>query len=376
MPNFFEEMSGFSNFDSLFDIPYHDAPRDWWIVITDIKGSTKAIEEGRYKDVNTVGVASIVAMKNGMHDELFPFVFGGDGATALIPNEKREQVASELSALRHISKEKFSLDLRVGMVRVCDVYEQQVRVEVAKYLLPSKTPIALFRGGGLTKAEEIIKGKEHSHEIEISSKKETDLRTLACRWRALESQNGQYMSLLVCVQQQEGDSYRTFLEGLSRILMMDQVSSNPVQNRMLRYRSLTEILWHDFHFQKSFWKTCLRMWDSFQATLAFRVGLARWIPHIDHYRNALAEHSDYQKFDDMLRMVLDCSNDQIVAIIKLCQDFHTEGKIYYGIHLSDTAIMTCQFSGFEDGQHLHFIDGGNGGYAMAAKQLKQQIKDA
>ena len=119
----------------------------------------------------------------------------------------------------------------------------------------------------------------------------------------------------------------------------------------------------------------LRMWDSFKATLAFRVGLARWIPHIDHYRNAFAEHSDYQKFDDMLRMVLDCTSDQIVAIIKLCQDFHTENKIYYGIHLSDTAIMTCQFSGFEDGNHLHFIDGGNGGYAMAAKQLKQQMKE-
>jgi hypothetical protein len=27
-----------------------------------------------------------------------------------------------------------------------------------------------------------------------------------------------------------------------------------------------------------------------------------------------------------------------------------------------------------DGQHIHFIDGGNGGYAMAAKELKRQLK--
>lgn len=375
MSNFFEEMSGFSDFDSLFDIDYHDAPRDWWIVITDVKGSTKAIEAGRYKDVNTVGVASIVAMKNGMRDESFPFVFGGDGATALIPSEKKEAVCDELSALRHISKEKFSLDLRVGMVRVGDVYEEETRVEVAKYLLPSKTPIALFRGGGLTKAEELIKGAEKSHEIEISSNKETDLRSLACRWQALKSQNGQYISLLVCVQEADGKSYREFLEGLSQILTSDTSNPTPVKNHVLRYRPLREILCHDLFFQKDIKKTMLRMWDSFKATLAFRVGLARWIPHIDHYRNAFAEHSDYQKFDDMLRMVLDCSSDQIVAIIKLCQDFHTEKKIYYGIHLSDTAIMTCQFSGFEDGNHLHFIDGGNGGYAMAAKQLKQQMKE-
>jgi len=35
--------------------------------------------------------------------------------------------------------------------------------------------------------------------------------------------------------------------------------------------------------------------------------------------------------------------------------------------------MTCYFHGPEDGQHIHFIDGGDGGYAMAAKQLKAQL---
>ena len=35
--------------------------------------------------------------------------------------------------------------------------------------------------------------------------------------------------------------------------------------------------------------------------------------------------------------------------------------------------MTCYVNGLEDGQHIHFIDGGDGGYAVAAKQLKQQL---
>ncbi|HXB98558.1 MAG TPA: DUF3095 family protein, partial [bacterium] len=30
--------------------------------------------------------------------------------------------------------------------------------------------------------------------------------------------------------------------------------------------------------------------------------------------------------------------------------------------------------GTDPGQHIHFVDGGDGGYAMAAKQLKAQIK--
>ena len=53
------------------------------------QGFDKSDRRGRYKDVNTIGVASIVAIKNAMKNELFPFVFGGDGATALIPASKR-----------------------------------------------------------------------------------------------------------------------------------------------------------------------------------------------------------------------------------------------------------------------------------------------
>jgi hypothetical protein len=30
----------------------------------------------------------------------------------------------------------------------------------------------------------------------------------------------------------------------------------------------------------------------------------------------------------------------------------------------------------KDGEHIHFIDGGDGGYAMAAKQMKAQSKAA
>ena len=37
--------------------------------------------------------------------------------------------------------------------------------------------------------------------------------------------------------------------------------------------------------------------------------------------------------------------------------------------------MTCYTPAFSDGTYVLFIDGTNGGYAMAAKQLKAQIKE-
>ena len=48
-------------------------PSDWHIIITDVVGSTKAIEAGRYKDVNILGACSICnnKFKNAMTQILF-----------------------------------------------------------------------------------------------------------------------------------------------------------------------------------------------------------------------------------------------------------------------------------------------------------------
>ena len=53
---FFRDLNAFTEFDDVVDDRYfQETPHDWWVVVTDVSGSTKAIEEGRYRDVNTVG---------------------------------------------------------------------------------------------------------------------------------------------------------------------------------------------------------------------------------------------------------------------------------------------------------------------------------
>ena len=36
--------------------------------------------------------------------------------------------------------------------------------------------------------------------------------------------------------------------------------------------------------------------------------------------------------------------------------------------------MTCLVFGY-DNRHVHFVDGAEGGYAMAARELKQRLKN-
>lgn len=52
----------------------------------------------------------------------------------------------------------------------------------------------------------------------------------------------------------------------------------------------------------------------------------------------MSVYSDYRKFDDTLRMVLDCSTEEIEKIKNL---FINSKNISYGIIISDHALMTC-----------------------------------
>lgn len=60
----------------------------------DIRGSTRAIEEGRYKQVNMVGAAVITAVLNACAGYEIPFVVGGDGGFAKAAEEFKARLAA------------------------------------------------------------------------------------------------------------------------------------------------------------------------------------------------------------------------------------------------------------------------------------------
>jgi hypothetical protein len=43
------------------------------------------------------------------------------------------------------------------------------------------------------------------------------------------------------------------------------------------------------------------------------------------------------------------------------------------MHRSSEALLTCIVFSY-NGNHMHFVDGSDGGYALAARGLKQQLK--
>jgi spermidine synthase len=68
--------------------------------------------------------------------------------------------------------------------------------------------------------------------------------------------------------------------------------------------------------------------------------------------------------------VIDCPLDAVAAI-KACLDAQmVAGSLRYGMNVSETALMTCLVTSPTGGLHVHFVDGGDGGYTSAAKTMK------
>ncbi len=375
--SFYESINLFRNFEEVhLDVNYQAAPSNWWVVISDVKGSMKAIHEGRYRDVNTVGAATIAAVQNAMGDELFPYTFGGDGATVLIPAEKKDAAVKELNALRRIARSTFQLELRIGMVEVAELEEEGLKVMVAKFSLNDELPLAMFKGGALTRAEEKIKQEDGRYLVPDLGAGKTDLERLSCRWRPLIPDNGHILSLLVeAIGPQASTVHTEFMRRLTQVFNGSLERANPVHIATVKYRALGKLWSHDRKFQRWGWMLFFRMFKSLIAFIIFVTPFRRRIGVFRRYIESLPKHSDYRKFDDMLRLVLDCSADQVQEIRELCDEYRADGKIQFGLHLAGEALMTCIVYGLGGGEHMHFIDGGDGGYAMAAEELKRQRKE-
>ncbi len=376
--HFYRELKSFSEFAGVVDDDhFHVVPSDWKVVITDVRGSTKAIERGRYKDVNTVGAAAIACVQNVLGDVDIPFVFGGDGATFLVPAEHFAIIRQELVGLQHLSQETFGLSLRLGVVDVAELEGTDVQIRVAKFELVPGKAVAIFRGGGLTAAEERVKGAPERYCVDEAPTKEANLGGLSCRWQPIPSRHGKILSLLVVAKNSDA-AYRAVLEQLDSVYEGKMETANPVNIESMRYRSFSDCVrderrYHQSGFSPRYW---MRVLEIFFAVLIFKLKVPPLFFNAKAYAASMATHSDYRKFDDALRMIIDCSSSQAEEIRKTLKSMYEEEEIFYGVHESETSLMTCYVNGLDEGKHIHFVDGGDGGYAMAAKQLKRQMKDA
>ncbi len=387
---FYSTLAPFHDFADFTDFgAYQPVPDDWVVMIADVRGSTRAIEDGHYKDVNMVGAASITAVLNICGDIEVPFVFGGDGGTVVVPGLLRDAACDALIGLQAISQATFGLALRVGAIPVADLRARGAEVRVRKYQLSPGNHLAMFAGGGVELSDSLLKSALPGSAYLLAGKSdigEPNLQGLSCRWEPLAPRAGCMMTIMV--------------RGMVRDMVGGANSDSAGEGGLLGdvVREIPDILGH-------------RLTDAAPASagsMTFRWpphGLALearatagpgtfpwrylavlassliqfWCERFDRkagyydaavYRDELRSNTDFRKYDGILRMVLDLSETQAERIVRYLEREHDAGRLVFGAHVADTATMTCLVFSLERSEHVHFIDGSDGGFAKAAQDFK------
>jgi hypothetical protein len=383
---FYADLEAFDDFSGIADLDnYRRAPDDWHVVIADVVSSTAAIAAGRYKDVNMIGAACINAVLNISQKKTIPYVFGGDGATLMVPSERLRHATDVLLGVRALAAAKFDLSLRVGVVPVADIHRQAgVQVRVGKYRLSPGNELGVFSGGGIEVAEKWVKsGSDYLLQLR-PDEANPDLNGLSCRWEPLASRNGVMLSLLIQARGSDeagkASLYRSLIDDIEAITGSAREAVKPVCDANMKFRWPPRGLAAEIEatvdqrnrtiYALSLYLNSLIQWclDRFDITAGGYRGKA--------YRGELRDNTDYQRFDDTLRMLLDCSARQADGIDALLRSAETRGELSYGLHRSDSALMTCLVFNLDRGEHIHFVDGSDGGFTAAAKNMKAKRQSA
>lgn len=360
-------------------------PNDWLIIITDIVDSTKAIESGRYKDVNFLGASSIAAVLNSAGNIEIPYVFGGDGASMLIPPSLLEKVQPALRATQTVSKTEFGMTLRVGVVPIAVVKEAGYEIKATKLEISKNYSQGIFIGGGLNYATELVKEAATSkqYQLEEIGASEANFSGLECRWQDIRSKHEEVVSLLVlAMTRNDIENNLVYREVIQKIYEIygrdDDFHPIAINNLSLTVNSKDLVTETKARSKSNSW---LDRWlylskiqvENFLGLLLMHFKVKTEEVDWGLYRKAVVAASDYRKFDDMLRMIVAGSTAQREKLTQYLEAQYKEGKLVYGLHVSDRALMTCLV--FErNGHHVHFVDGADGGYTQAAKPLKEKLK--
>lgn len=373
---FFDTVPVFENFEGVTNLEnYRPLPDDWALIAGDIVDSTGAIREGNYKAVNIAGAAIISAVLNAAGDAELPFVFAGDGATVAVPSSVLEPARSAIAAVRTWADEEMGLDMRAAIIPVADIRAAGHDVFVARYKVSEHASYAMFAGGGATWAEAQMKSGRYGI-AKAAPHTRPDLNGLSCRWSPIPSRHGEIVSIIaVPVRGGDDGAFRDLITALVAIVSSEERGGHPVPasgptprltRQSLEWEARTTAP-HGSQFLKKLAILGQYHLGNLLARLNMRLGSfdARL------YKRDVSDNSDFRKFDDGLKMTVDVDSPTLARIETLLTEAARKGVCRYGLHRQDAALITCFVINPMHRDHMHFIDGAAGGYALAAARMKE-----
>jgi len=371
---FYSSIPVFRGFTRLMEPSlYAPLPEDWTVGVADIVESTKAIAAKRYKAVNMAGAAVIAAVTNALDGREFPFVFGGDGASFAVSPDDLARAREALAATATWVSEDLDLRMRIALVPVAAIRAKGADVRVARFGPSANLSYAMFSGGGLGWAEAAMKRGEFAV-VPAAPGTQPDLSGLSCRFEEIPTTRGLILSVLVVpAPGAEALAFRKVIEDIIGLVERSPDAGRPVPPGGPPLKWPPQGVDYEARAARGGPLAARRavvlgitLWAYFVMRFGIKVG--NFVPK--NYVQQVVENSDFRKYDDGLRMILDCSEELKDALSERLVAAANKQIVRYGLHVQDAAMMTCFTPSVMRADHVHFIDGARGGYASAATALK------
>lgn len=354
-------------------------PADWALVVTDLPGSRSLIRRGRYKDVNDITSLTVMALANELDSLQFPFLFGGDGLTALVPPSVAEGVGDLLASVQHWVGEYYGLKLRAAVFPVGRLYDQGLKLRCGAFRVSPHYRQAALMGDALDWTQAALKRGEGPYVVHPRLVKPPRFQGYSCVWKDYPSPLGETVALVVSARR-SGAWDRVV--AVLKEMRLDSPEHHPLRPRNTRpvlnrrqLRTETQILSGNTRGLRAAAARAVIRLRTLAAFTLSRLGLRIRAGAVDASQ-VLEENvcsSDVKKWENALKMVVALTPAERARLQEVLEDLHKAGWIFWGIHISDRAHLTCLVR-FQDAQQVHFVDAAEGGYASAVEQLERQQK--
>ncbi len=354
---------------------FKPVPADWHVVVADIEGSSDLVLNGNHHTVNHIATASIVAVLNIIYAEGLevPFFFGGDGATFILPGSIMQKCMAALRQLQLQVKGQHQYQLKTGSLPVSEITAAGHHIKIARVQTTALHDIPVVLGDGLQFAESKIKHDNVETQAYLETEAALNLDGMQCRWDRIETplEQQEILSLIVMANNaaQQGKVYADVIRVIDEIcgeLKLRMPVSLPklrilASTSKIKQVMKTRLASSKFYRIMGEWFT-LQLVKLFLLTSGGRKYLTRLIDLVDSL-----------VLDGKINTVLTCTSAQRKQLEKRLGKMEEDGQIIYAIHISKASVMSCYIRDIKD-NHIHFIDGEDGGFTRAAMIFKNKLK--
>ena len=230
--------------------------------------------------------------------------------------------------------------------------------------------IPIVLGDGMQYSEKVLKEGDLVPDRSKASATNLDLDGMECRWDKVKPPKIMFevvcLLVVVCNDEQQGFLFKKVLDRIDEIYGQKQ-TRNPISVQGLRLKATLGKMYVEMRAKLGKFAP-LYLINNWLITL-FGKFYFRFDEGGRYYVKRLVELSDTLTIDGKISTVISGTAEQRKSLVAYLDELEKAGEILFGWHVSYESVISCYVRDRLD-QHIHFVDGSEGGYTKAAIMLK------